>query len=173
MSNPYVSGTQKVIPAVLLYAFRNHELLMIHAYGKDGMPGKWNGLGGKLDAGETPLQAAVREFKEEAFCETRPSQWRWIGSLYFPNFKAHRQEDWWVQVYITDLDDEQAARIPLNDPLHPEGTLHFIPQSRILCLDLWEGDAKFLPFVFDRKPFQGTFFYVDGHCSRYELSPIS
>mmetsp|Transcript_9651 Transcript_9651/g.16966 ORF Transcript_9651/g.16966 Transcript_9651/m.16966 type:complete len:182 (+) Transcript_9651:234-779(+) len=28
--------------------------------------GKWNGFGGKLDAGETPLQAAQREFKEEA-----------------------------------------------------------------------------------------------------------
>ena len=54
MKNPYESGTQKVIPAVLLYAFHGNELLMLNAKGKDGMPGKWNGLGGKLELGERP-----------------------------------------------------------------------------------------------------------------------
>ncbi|MDB6017710.1 MAG: hypothetical protein JWR19_2199 [Pedosphaera sp.] len=30
------------------------------------MAGKWNGVGGKLERGESPLQAMQREFKEEA-----------------------------------------------------------------------------------------------------------
>jgi 8-oxo-dGTP diphosphatase len=173
MSNPYTSGAQKVIPAVLLYAFRGHEVLMLHARPKDGLPGKWNGLGGKLDSGETPLEAAVREFEEEASCKTEPAQWRWLGQLYFPNFKPHRQEDWWVNVYLTDLTPEQAAMIPLRDPLQPEGELHFVPFSRVLCLDLWDGDAKFLPLVFERKPFQGTLFYESGHCVRAELTLLT
>jgi 8-oxo-dGTP diphosphatase len=172
MSNAFTAGEQKVIPAVLLYAFHQGEVLMIKAHPKDGLPGKWNGLGGKLDPGETFRDATVREFKEEASCETLPDQWRWLGQLYFPNFKAHRNEDWWVNVFITDLTAEQAATIPLQDPLQPEGSLHFVPPSRVLCLDLWEGDQKFLPFVFDRVPFQGTFFYVKGRCTRYEISPI-
>ncbi len=172
MSNAYSEGRQKVIPAVLLYAFSGTEVLMLNARAKDGMPGKWNGLGGKLDPGETPLQAAVREFEEEASCRTDESQWKWAGQLYFPNFKAHKAEDWWVTVYTTELTAEQRSSIPLNDPLQPEGSLHLVPLSRVLCLDLWEGDAKFLPLVFDRVPFQGTFFYEQGRCSRHQLSPI-
>ncbi len=172
MKNPYESGTQKVIPAVLLYAFHGNELLMLNAKGKDGMPGKWNGLGGKLELGETSRMAAVREFQEEASCLTTETQWRWLGQLSFPNFKAHKSEDWWVNVFVTDLTDAQAASIPLNDPLQIEGTLHFVPLSRVLCLDLWEGDAKFFPYVFDRIPFEGTFFYKNGKCESYELSAI-
>jgi 8-oxo-dGTP diphosphatase len=172
MSNAYSEGTQKVIPAVLLYAFSGTEILMLNARSKDGMPGKWNGLGGKLDPGETPLQAAVREFEEEASCKTSESQWKWAGNLYFPNFKPHKSEDWWVTVYTMELTASQRASIPLNDPLQPEGSLHIVPLSRVLCLDLWEGDSKFLPLVFDRIPFEGTFFYEQGRCSRYQLSPI-
>jgi 8-oxo-dGTP diphosphatase len=172
MNNPFVTGAQKIIPAVLLYAFHQGQVLMLKSHPKDGLPGKWNGLGGKLDFGETPLQASVREFQEEASCETVPSQWRWMGQLYFPNFKPHKNEDWWVTVFVTDLSDEQARRIPVEDPLQPEGTLLFVQPSRALCLDLWEGDQQFLPLVFDRRPFQGVFFYEQGRCSRYELSPI-
>jgi 8-oxo-dGTP diphosphatase len=172
MINAYTSGSQKVIPAVLLYARYRGEILMLNARPKDGLPGKWNGLGGKLDPGETFRETSVREFKEEASCDTTLDQWKWLGQLYFPNFKSHKLEDWWVNVFITDLSDLQAASIPLNDPLQPEGTLHFVPPSRILCLDLWEGDQKFLPFVFDQIPFQGTFHYESGRCSRYELAPI-
>ena len=172
MSNIYTSGLQKVIPAVLLYAFRNNEVLMLHAREKDTLPSKWNGLGGKLEAGETMLEAAVREFEEEASCKTEASQWKWLGQLHFPDFKHHRSEDWWVNVFVTDLTDAQAESIPLNDPMQVEGTLHFVPTSRVLCLDLWEGDREFLPLVFDRIPFQGTFFYREGRCIRSELSPM-
>jgi 8-oxo-dGTP diphosphatase len=145
---------------------------MLNARGKDGMPGKWNGPGGKLEKGESMKQAAVREFEEETSCKTSTEQWRWLGQLHFPNFKAHKNEDWWVNVFVTDLSLDQASTIPLNDPLQPEGSLHFIPLSRVLCLDLWEGDQKFLPFVFDRIPFEGTLFYENGKCIRHEVSAI-
>ena len=32
--------------------------------------GKWNGFGGKIEPGETPRQAAIREIREEAFIES-------------------------------------------------------------------------------------------------------
>jgi 8-oxo-dGTP diphosphatase len=133
---------------------------------------KWNGLGGKLEPGETMVEAAVREFHEEADCTTHPSQWRRLGELYFPNFMAEKNEDWWVTVFVTDLSDEQISQIPLEDSLRPEGSLHFVPLSRVDCLDLWEGDRLFLPYVFERKPFQGTLFYLNGRCVRHELSAI-
>ena len=172
MSNAYTTGMQKVIPAVLLYAFNGNEILMIQGREKDGIPGKWNGLGGKLEVGESMLEACIREFQEEASCTTTTSQWKWLGQLYFPNFKPNKNEDWWVNVFITDLDTQQRIQIPLHDPSHAEGLLQFVPLSGILSLDLWDGDQKFLPFVFDRIPFEGTFFYENGHCVRDELSII-
>ena len=48
----------------LVYLFRDNQILL--AMKKRGFGvGKWNGVGGKLQAGETFLQAAMRETKEE------------------------------------------------------------------------------------------------------------
>lgn len=37
--------------------------------------GKWNGIGGKIEVGETPRGCMAREFKEECGIETLPEQW--------------------------------------------------------------------------------------------------
>ncbi len=55
---------QPEIDATLLYVVRGGEILLIHK--KRGIgAGKLNGAGGKVDPGETTLEAAVREFEEE------------------------------------------------------------------------------------------------------------
>lgn len=169
--NVYEAGKQKIIPAVLLYAFFEEKVLMIHRNRKenDFHEGKWNGLGGKLDLGETSLECAVREFEEESGCSTRAEQWQWLGQLTFPNFKPHKNEDWAVTVYRTELSKEQSRKIVT---INPEGTLHWIPASEVLSLNLWDGDRNFLPFVLKKQPFQGTFFYVDGNLNRFSCDPI-
>jgi 8-oxo-dGTP pyrophosphatase MutT (NUDIX family) len=43
--------------------------------------GLLNGPGGKVEDGEAPSQAVVREWREEIGQETSPSQWRLIASL--------------------------------------------------------------------------------------------
>ena len=164
---------RKIIGAVLLYAFFEGKILFLHAREKDGMPSKWNGLGGKLELGESMRDAAVREFEEEAACPTRREQWQWTGQLFFPNFKAHKSEDWWVNVYTTVLTPEQAALIPLNDDRRVEGTLHWLNIDTLSELDLWDGDLHFLPLVLNQKPFEGTFYYENGKCVRHELALLS
>ncbi len=169
--NAYESGKQKVIPAVLLYAFFENKVLMIHRNQKqnDFHEGKWNGLGGKLDLGESSLDCTVREFEEESGCITTTEQWKWAGHLSFPNFKPHKNEDWNVTVFQTTLTAEQHQKIIINNK---EGTLHWIPRTEVLALNLWQGDRYFLPFLLKNTPFQGTFFYRDGNLDRHFCDPI-
>jgi 8-oxo-dGTP diphosphatase len=169
--NAYEAGKQKIIPAVLLYAFYEDRVLMIHRNQKekDFHEGKWNGLGGKLELGETSLNCAVREFEEESACKTQPEQWTWAGQLSFPNFKPHKNEDWAVTVFRTELTQAQAQSIITQNS---EGTLHWVPVNELLALNLWEGDRKFLPLVLKKIPFEGTFFYVGGKLEQFFCNPI-
>lgn len=170
MPNGFESGLQKVIPAVLLYAFHQNQVLMIQK--KD----HWNGLGGKLELQgplrrESLLDAAIREFLEEAQVPTHPQQWRWLGQLWFPDFKAEKKQDWAVTVFWTELSNEQAQRIPVGVQ-SPEGILRWIHPSQLAELPLWEGDRHFLSFVLRREPFFGTLHYSQGKCTHYEIEPI-
>ena len=174
MPNAYESGAQKIVPAVLLYARFGEKMLMLHRNSSptDVHAGKWNGLGGKLEAGETFKQAAVREFLEESACETKIEQWHWAGQLFFPQFKAQKNEDWWVTVYTANLQADQVHLISVQEPMTPEGSLHWIQCSEILSLNLWEGDRKFIPLVLSHQCFEGTFFYQEGNLIRHELELI-
>jgi 8-oxo-dGTP diphosphatase len=51
----------------LCYITSGDKVLMMHRNKKKGdiHKGKYNGLGGKLKAGETPEECVVREVKEE------------------------------------------------------------------------------------------------------------
>lgn len=53
--------------------------------------GMWNGPGGKVEPGETPLEAMVREFKEEAGVLIPQNQWLTLGAFQRPG--------WFVQCF--------------------------------------------------------------------------
>lgn len=52
---------------VLGFAFnlQSTEVLLIHKARPTAQAGLWNGIGGKIEDGEAPLDAMVREFAEE------------------------------------------------------------------------------------------------------------
>ena len=47
--------------------------------------GHLNGIGGKVEKDETPHQAMVREFREEAGLHVASVRWKYRGDMYFPN----------------------------------------------------------------------------------------
>jgi len=51
-------------------------VLMIRKNRPEFQKGKWNGIGGKIEPGETPLTAMVREFEEESGVRTTPERWQ-------------------------------------------------------------------------------------------------
>lgn len=50
----------------------------------DWQAGKLNGVGGKIEAGETPEVAMAREFKEETGVTTSPLEWEAYAKMTFP-----------------------------------------------------------------------------------------
>ncbi|HUP56236.1 MAG TPA: NUDIX domain-containing protein, partial [Bdellovibrionota bacterium] len=113
MPNPFEAGTRKVIPAVLVYAFDGLRVLLIHRVAPDRADdyhaGKWNGLGGKLELDESPLEGARRELREESGLDLPLDRFRALGTLQFPNFKAHKAEDWVVFVFRAEVRPDEAS----------------------------------------------------------------
>ena len=128
--------------AALVYVRAGGQTLMLHRVKKaqDIHAGKWNGLGGKLEPGETPEACAIREVREESGLEIDPPQWR--GLLTFPNF-AHG-EDWYAFVFVarsfrgTLIDSPEAWATPLAKYKTPADYIH----SAFRGLDLPPGDQR-------------------------------
>lgn len=175
--NAFESGERKVIPAVLIYARASADgrLLLIHrntssgAGPRDYHAGKWNGLGGKLEPGESPREGARREFREEAGLELPEARFRELGFLQFPNFKAHKNEDWFVVVLTADL---TPAEVESAVATNAEGELHWKTPAELGSLNFWPGDRHFLPYVLERRPFAGTIWYRGSEVARYAVEAL-
>lgn len=170
MVNGFESGTRRVIPAVLVYLRCGQEVLMLHRAAREGdiHSGKWNGLGGKLEVDESPRAACVREVWEESGIELPVERYRSLGVLQFPNFKAHKSEDWLCWVFDAELTASEKENVWKRSD---EGELHWIAADQVMNLNLWPGDRQFLPWVLSRRPFCGTFWYEAGEVVRSELYP--
>ena len=127
----------------------NGLTLMIHRIKKAGdiHAGKWNGLGGKLEAGESPEQCVIREVREEAGLEIENP--RYHGLLVFADFKA---DDWYVFVFT-------ATQFTGSLIESAEGHLEWIPGDEILTLPLWPSDPIFLPWLEHDVVFSARFQY--------------
>jgi 8-oxo-dGTP diphosphatase len=139
---------------------KDNKTLMIYRNKKenDYHEGKWNGLGGKFELGETPEECAIRELKEETGLDVRKPDLK--GFITFPLFD--KVDDWYVFLFtITEFEGE------LIDS--PEGHLEWIPNEKLLELNLWDGDRIFIPWLFEDKFFSAKFNYDDGKFSGYSV----
>lgn len=134
----------------LCYLREAGKTLMIHRNKRpdDFHLGKYNGLGGKLEPGETPEECAIREVREECGLKVRDPQFK--GIITFPMFDGC--DDWYVFVFeFRDFHGE------LKEPA--EGALEWIDDQKLLDLPLWEGDRIFLPWLNQKKFFSAKFEY--------------
>lgn len=146
--------------ATLLYVRHQGKTLMLHRIKKqnDIHEGKWNGLGGKFEQGETPEICARRELQEE--CGLIAEEMTMKGILTFPLFA--KGEDWYVFVFLV-------TRFSGELITSNEGELAWIENERVLQLPLWEGDQIFLPYLDRPGIFSGSFTYQDGKLTDHHL----
>jgi 8-oxo-dGTP diphosphatase len=149
-----------MILATLCYVKHAGQTLMVHRIKKAGdiHAGKWNGLGGKFEAGESPEECVIREVREESGLEIRAPRLR--GLLTFPGFKGN---DWYVFVFIAT-----EFRGELIDS--PEGALRWVPDGELAALPLWPSDRVFFPWLEGERLFSAKFIYEGDEMRSHEVA---
>lgn len=146
--------------ATLCYIQKDNKTLMLYRNKKenDYHEGKWNGLGGKFELGESPEDCAIREIKEEAGLTVKNLIMK--GFITFPLFDG--KDDWHVFLFVIDKFEGE-----LIDS--PEGELEWIDNNKLSEINLWEGDKIFIPWLFEDKFFSAKFNYENGKFKDYEV----
>lgn len=119
--------------------------------------GKWNGLGGKFEAGETPEECVIREVFDESGLSIRNP--KMCGLLMFPKFKRN---DWYVFVFTAN---EFIGELIGS----PEGRLEWISDEVLLDLSLWESGHIFMPWIRAGKFFAAKFEYGGDEMRAYHV----
>ena len=126
---------------------------------KDDMHyGKWNAIGGKIEPGESPEECVIREVKEESGLSIKNPKLK--GILTFPGFS--KGIDWYVYVFVAE---ESGGILGECD----EGVLEWVDDSKLLDLNLWEGDRIFIKWLSQDKFFSAKFIYKKGKLIDYSV----
>src|ERR1700756_5143473 len=114
-----------------VYSQDRQRVLMIHrnARGDDHHLGKYNVLGGKLEANEDAAAGMRREIREEAGIECLDLNLR--GTLSWPGF-GKRGEDWFGFLFVVT----RFSGLPFE--CNPEGKLVWVEVEKVDKLSLWE-----------------------------------
>ena len=134
--------------ATLLFVVREGRILLIEKHRGLGR-GKINGPGGRLEPGESPGAAAVRETEEEI--RIRPTGIRPAGELRFQFVDGYS-----IQVYVFRADGFRGQPQPTVEATPLWADLESIPYER-----MWEDDAEWLPLLLRELPFSGRFVFDD------------
>ncbi len=134
--------------AVLTFIKRGSEWLLIHK--KRGLgKGKVNAPGGRIDPGESALQAAVRECQEEV--GLTPSQMRESTELNFIFLDGYSLKGY---VYIAEDYSGDLVETDEADPFWCE-------ESEIPYDNMWEDDIYWVPAMFSGEFVRGRFIFDD------------
>lgn len=127
----------------LCYLERDGRWLLLHRTKKQHDPnaGKWIGVGGKFEPGESPDDCVCREVREETGLVL--TRWQFRGIVTFVS-------DTWPTEYmhLFTADGFEGRLIDCN-----EGELAWIKKAQVPALNLWEGDRIFLELLAREEPF--------------------
>lgn len=134
---------ETMLLSTLCYLERSEEYLMLHRVKKaqDVNQGKWIGVGGKFQDGESPEDCILRECREETGLTL--TDYRYRGLVTFVSNEAPTE---YMHLFT--------ATAWTGEP-HPcdEGELAWIKKADLLSLPLWEGDRIFLRLLEAGEPF--------------------
>ncbi len=137
------------IRATVCFVISDKKVLLIKKSEELFGGGKWNGLGGKMQADEGPEQGCVREVFEESGLNV--SKLRCHGLVKFW-FGDRSKLDWVVYVFSTNSFEGEPKE-------SSEGTPRWTELDKIPYDEMWEDNQHWLPFLLDGKSFNGEFYF--------------
>lgn len=123
---------------VLCYLEKDGKYLMIHRVKKenDENRDKWIGIGGKIEAGESPYDAARREIAEECSLSVNKLDYRgiitFVSDLYGTEYMH----------LFTSCEFSGEVSYDCD-----EGDLCWVKKEDVPMLPIWEGDKIFLSLL--------------------------
>lgn len=127
----------------LCYVEQEGKYLMLLRNKKkqDENAGKWIGVGGKFEEGESPQDCLLREVQEET--GLRLTQYRFRGIV---TFVSDRYETEYMHLFTAHGFEGELTACD-------EGELKWVEKDKVLSLPLWEGDREFLRLLREDVPF--------------------
>lgn len=130
---------------------RNHELLLAMKKRGFGM-GRWNGVGGKVEPGESIEEALVRECEEEI--GVTPKAYHKVAVHIFDYHDDPEALKHEVHVYVSDQWDGEPEETEEMAP-------RWFPLNEIPYDHMWEDDALWLPLVLRGKKLRCSFAFTE------------
>ncbi|MBO7448987.1 MAG: 8-oxo-dGTP diphosphatase [Clostridiales bacterium] len=127
----------------LCYISKGDEWLFIHKKRKgDQNQGKYLGIGGHIEEGETPLMCIKREIKEETGldCKKDLKDLKSAGIIMFESDIYGKEE---MNVFTAVFDSDKRP----EDFTCDEGELIWIEKARADSLPVWEGDKIMFDYL--------------------------
>ena len=122
----------------LCYIKKENTYLMLHRVKKENdiNRDKWIGIGGHLEAGESPQECLIREVKEETGLTLASYEFR--GLVIFVTTDG-------ITEYMCLFTAKPKEPVTLMEC--EEGNLEWVEKSKFLSMNLWEGDYIFLALL--------------------------
>lgn len=140
----------------LCYIEKDNCYLMLHRVKKeqDINKGKWIGLGGHMEVGESPDECVLREVKEECGLCLTSYKIRGVITFLLDESNAECSAEY---MFLYTADKFSGELLPCD-----EGELAWIPKEKVYDLPIWRGDRLFFDLLRTKEEFFSLkFIYKD------------
>ncbi len=146
-------------PTTLVLVFNPQNQILLCMKKRGFGVWKFNGAGGKVEAGEAILEAASRELYEETKIQISPEHFENHGHIYF----IFPDKPDWDQDMTVFVAKEYSWEFEETEEMKPQ----WFDISDIPYEKMWEDDAIWLPRVLQGETVEYRFeFNIDGHITK-------
>lgn len=159
LENQHRRGQLNNLHFTLCFLKHKNNILLLYRVNPPNK-GLWNGVGGHIEAGETPLRACLREVHEETGIRLRSAEYK--GILTWQGFEI---DDGGLALFTADV-DSSIALTPCD-----EGKLAWKPRKFLYASTEVVPNLRFCAphFMYTTNPFDYHFIYKDGNISSFSI----